>query len=272
MRLNISHTTRYCYSEPVRGLTQSMRLTPTAHAGQKIERWKINAPGATLGTPIVDGAGNIVQILCLDKPSAVIEICVEGVIETTDTGGVLREHREQIHPIAYLQHTHATLADKAIIQLANDTANKVPEAEQLNRAHRLSECVSDSLQYETASTSSTTTACQALESGRGVCQDYAHLLISVCGVVGLPARYVSGYLFASDMLSPEEASHAWAEVYIDDLGWVGFDPANHCCADDKYVRLAAGLDAIYAAPIRGRSRGASHERLEVEVAVQAMQQ
>lgn len=272
MRLNISHTTRYCYSKPVRGITQSMRLTPSPHAGQKIEQWQINTPEAILGSPIVDGAGNIVQTLSLDQPSETIEIGVEGVIETTDTGGVLREHREQMHPVAYLQQTNATRADDAITQLANDVVANIPEREQLNRAHVLSERVSNTLKYETASTSVNTTACQALENGRGVCQDYAHLLIAACGVVDLPARYISGYLFASDMLSPEEASHAWAEVFVDDLGWVGFDPANHCCADDKYVRLAAGLDAIYTAPIRGRSWGVSHERLEVKVAVQAMQQ
>ena len=101
---------------------------------------------------------------------------------------------------------------------------------------------------------------------------YAHLIISACGVVGLPARYISGYLLASDQLSPDEASHAWAEIYINDLGWVGFDPANHCCTNENYVRLASGLDANRAAPIRGISRGVSHERLEVKVAVQSMQQ
>ena len=142
----------------------------------------------------------------------------------------------------------------------------------LETIHSLARRISDSLTYETKSTSVTTTARQALESGRGVCQDYAHLLIAACGVVGIPARYVSGYLLASDKLSPDEASHAWAEIYIDNLGWVGFDPANHCCPDENYVRLASGLDAIRAAPIRGISRGTSHERLEVEVAVQMMQQ
>lgn len=272
MRLNISHTTRYSYSEPVRRITQSMRLIPTPHAGQKIESWQLHMPEVTAGMQITDGAGNIVQTFSLENPPQTIEIGVEGIVETSDTGGVLREHRELIHPLAYLQRTHATIADKAITELAIDTVGDMQGNASLETIHSLARCISDALTYETKSTSVTTTARQALENGRGVCQDYAHLLIAACGVIGLPARYVSGYLLASDKLSPDEASHAWAEIYIENLGWVGFDPANHCCPDENYVRLASGLDAIRAAPIRGISRGTSHESLEVEVAVQAMQQ
>jgi len=272
MRLKISHITRYCYAEPVHRITQSHRLVPSPHAGLKIESWQINTPDAISGTQITDGAGNCVQTITLEHPHEMVEIGVEGVVETTDTGGVLREHRELIHPLAYLQKTHATLADQAITELAIDTAGDMQGSPSLETIHDLARRISDSLTYETKSTSVTTTARQALESGRGVCQDYAHLLIAACGVVGIPARYVSGYLLASDKLSPDEASHAWAEIYIDNLGWVGFDPANHCCPDENYVRLASGLDAIRAAPIRGISRGTSHERLEVEVAVQMMQQ
>ena len=272
MRLNISHTTRYSYSERVRRITQSMRLIPTPHAGQRIESWKIKLPESTAGAQITDGAGNIVQTFSLENPPEIVEIGVEGVVETTDTSGVLQGHRESIHPLAYLQKTHATLADRAICELAIEATKDLQGNVSVDTIHQLARHVSDALTYETKSTSVTTTARQALESGRGVCQDYAHLLISSCGAINVPARYVSGYLLASDKLSPDEASHAWAEVYIEDLGWGGFDPANHCCPDENYVRLGSGLDAIRAAPIRGISRGTSHERLEVEVAVQAMQQ
>ena len=103
MRLNISHTTRYSYSERVRRITQSMRLIPTPHAGQRIESWKIKLPESTAGAQITDGAGNIVQTFSLENPPEIVEIGVEGVVETTDTSGVLQGHRESIHPLAYLQ-------------------------------------------------------------------------------------------------------------------------------------------------------------------------
>jgi len=89
---------------------------------------------------------------------------------------------------------------------------------------------------------------------------------------GLPARYVSGYLFADASGRPHEAAHAWAEVWVEGLGWVGFDPANRCCPDDRYVRLGSGYDAQDAAPIRGLAIGAAAENLTVEVAVGAAQQ
>ena len=272
MRLNISHVTRYSYSEPVRRITQSMRLFPTPHAGQKIESWHVHMPEGTAGTQITDGAGNIIQTYSIENPPETIEIKVEGTVETSETDGVLRDHNEIIHPLAYLQQTHATLADQAIITLATGVVSGTFGQVTIQNIHDLAKCISDALTYESESTSVTTTARQALENGRGVCQDYAHLLIAACGVIGIPARYISGYLLASDQLSPDEASHAWAEIYVHDLGWVGFDPANHCCTNDNYVRLASGLDASRAAPIRGISRGVSHERLEVEVAVQSMQQ
>jgi len=91
-------------------------------------------------------------------------------------------------------------------------------------------------------------------------------------VAGLPARYVSGYLFADAQGVAHEAAHAWAEVYVAGLGWVGFDPANRCCPDDRYIRLGSGLDAQDAAPIRGIARGMGAESLDVTVAVQALQQ
>jgi transglutaminase-like putative cysteine protease len=101
-----------------------------------------------------------------------------------------------------------------------------------------------------------------------VCQDHAHTLIAAARYCKLPARYVSGYLHASSEGEPHEAAHAWAEIWLEGLGWVGFDAANSCCPDERYVRLGSGLDAQDAAPIRGTTRGGGSESLDVIVAVQ----
>jgi transglutaminase-like putative cysteine protease len=88
----------------------------------------------------------------------------------------------------------------------------------------------------------------------------------------MPARYVSGYLFATEDGAPHEAAHAWAEIWVEGIGWIGFDPANACCPDERYIRLGSGLDAREAAPIRGITQGAGEERLDVTVALEQLQQ
>ncbi|MGB4909077.1 MAG: transglutaminase family protein, partial [Tabrizicola sp.] len=113
-----------------------------------------------------------------------------------------------------------------------------------------------------------TTAAEALALGEGVCQDHAHALVACARHRGLPARYVSGYLFATQDGTPHEAAHAWAELHIPGLGWVGFDPANRACPDARYIRLGSGFDAQDAAPIRGIARGGAREAMDVTVAVQ----
>ena len=106
-----------------------------------------------------------------------------------------------------------------------------------------------------------------LALGAGVCQDHAHVFISAARLLGHPARYVSGYLMMDDR-THQEATHAWAEVLIEDLGWVGFDVSNGISPDERYVRIATGLDYREAAPISGIRFGTGEERLHVSIQVQ----
>jgi len=127
--------------------------------------------------------------------------------------------------------------------------------------------VRDRIAYEVGATGAHTLAAEALAEGRGVCQDHAHVFIAAARSADVPARYVNGYLHLP-AAARAEAHHAWAEAWIDDLGWVGFDPANGICPNEHYVRLACGLDAASAAPIRGSRRGGANETLDVSVEVQ----
>jgi transglutaminase-like putative cysteine protease len=97
-------------------------------------------------------------------------------------------------------------------------------------------------------------------------------MIAAARTLEIPARYVSGYLFSGEGDARAEASHAWAELWIEGLGWVGFDASNDCCPDERYIRLGSGFDAIDGAPIRGISQGAGVEKLEVSVDVAQVQQ
>ena len=117
-----------------------------------------------------------------------------------------------------------------------------------------------------------TPTAEALAEGEGVCQDHAHVLISAARLLGLPARYVSGYLCTDGESTDAEASHGWAELYLDGIGWVGFDASNRTCPTENYIRLGSGVDARDAAPIRGVHAGAADEDLDVNVVVQQAQQ
>ncbi len=269
MLLTVDHVTRYRYDRPVRAVMQSHRLTPSVFDGQRVRDWTVTVTDGSPGGSFRDGAGDRVQGWTVKGPVSEIEVRVQGTVETVDLAGVLRGHREIVPPEVYLVDTDPTRADAALV-----TLSKVAQGADgpLAAAHLLAAAVADAIAYRPGATHAHTTAAEALSLGEGVCQDHAHALIAVARVAGLPARYVSGYLFADAQGVAHEAAHAWAEVYVAGLGWVGFDPANRCWPDDRYIRLGSGLDAQDAAPIRGIARGMGAESLDVTVAVQALQQ
>jgi transglutaminase-like putative cysteine protease len=188
---------------------------------------------------------------------------------TTDLAGILRGHKELVPPEAYLRNTEATFADAVLQELGQIIA---AAESPLAGCHNLTDAISDAIAYKPGSTRAHTTAAEALAQGEGVCQDHAQALISAARSGGIPARYVSGYLQSGQDGMDHEAAHAWGELYIAGIGWIGFDPANRCCPDDRYIRIGSGLDAQDAAPIRGISRGSGSEILSVTVAVQTQEQ
>lgn len=272
MRIRISHLTRYRFAQPVRGAVQSHNLTPVDTDGQRVVDWSVEVEGATWGAPFRDGAGNSIRTMSVRGPISEVAVAILGTVETRDTAGVLRGHREAVPPLAYTRPTRRTQPDRALAELSRAALAGLDGAPALERAHALAAAVADAIAYRPGETSAHTTPAEALAQGAGVCQDHAQALISVAQFAGIPARYVTGYLFASADGTPHEASHAWAELHVAGLGWVGFDPANRCCPDGHYVRLGSGRDAAEAAPIRGVVRGDAREELEVRVAVEDAQQ
>ncbi len=270
MILTVSHVTTYLYASPVRSAVQSLRLTPSRFDGQRTVSWKIAVEGGNRGGMFRDGAGDWIEGWSARGPLTEVTVRAEGRVETTDLAGVLRGHREQVPPAAYLRDTRPTRVDEALAHLSRDAG--AGGNGTLDLAHRLATAVADRIAYRPGTTTAHTTAAEALALGEGVCQDHAHALIALARHQGLPARYVSGYLFTDASGQAHEAAHAWAEVWVDGLGWVGFDPANRSCPDDRYIRLGSGFDAQDAAPIRGVAIGAAAENLSVEVAISAAQQ
>ncbi|MNS09060.1 Transglutaminase-like superfamily protein [compost metagenome] len=263
MLIRIDHATTYSYQQAPRSIIQMLRLTPRPTEGQHIRRWDIETDVDARLRRREDAFGNIVHALYVDAPTERLTLRVSGEVETTDLAGAVRAGPERLSPLVYLRETSLTARDKAISALATAQSR----GGKLDRLHDLMRAIHKEMRFEIGATTASHTAAEALKLGRGVCQDYAHLFISAARCMGAPARYVSGHLFRSDGLSSQEAAHAWAEAYVEDLGWIGFDPANGICPTDAYVRVAVGLDYLGAAPVRGSSYGGGTEHLAVQLDV-----
>jgi transglutaminase-like putative cysteine protease len=210
-----------------------------------------------------DAFGNVSHLVAIPHPHSEITIIARGTVETQDKAGFVRGLPEVAPTRVFRRETAKTAADGTIRELV--AGLKAPD--RIDKLHELMQTIGERVSYVIGATTAHTSAAEALKDGRGVCQDHAHLFISAARLMGFPARYVSGYFVTGDEFG-SEAQHAWAEVFIDGLGWLGFDPANQLCPTDRYVRLACGLDAASAAPITGNRRGGIDEVLDVFVEVQ----
>lgn len=262
MKISVRHATTYRYDQSVNYSVQSLRMTPQSCGSQTIESWEIKAPGIEKAASFEDGFGNIVHLLTVSEPHDAITIEVAGIVETKDTAGVVSGLKEIAPEGLFFRETKLTKLDDAIRKLAGESKGD----DDLARLHDLMALIRDRIAYRTGETKSTTAAAEALSQGSGVCQDHAHVFIAAARSIGFPARYISGYLWATEG-EPGEAQHAWAEALIPDLGWVGFDVSNGISPDPHYVRIACGLDYDYAAPVRGSRRGGGGESLDVIVEV-----
>jgi transglutaminase-like putative cysteine protease len=262
MRISIGHVSRYNYSEPTKYSILALRLTPQSFQGQRVIEWRVSAPGIDGAKPFRDAFGNIAHLASCSEDHSESLIIAKGVVETEDNAGIVRGIADPVPLRVYRRTTPRTIADDDIRALCKESGAR-PE---IRGMHNLMHAIRDAIDFRVGATDAHTTAAEALKEGKGVCQDHAHVFIAAARALDLPARYVTGYLLTDE--HPADANHAWAEVWLEGLGWVGFDAANRVCPTDKYVRLATGLDAASAAPIRGSRRGIANEELDVIVEVQ----
>jgi transglutaminase-like putative cysteine protease len=268
MRLAVRHETHYDYDTPLAYSAQRLHLWPTEFASQQTISWSVTAPGFDRALSYTDGFGNRVHMITFGNLEGPVAIIAEGVVEVTDTAGVVRGLTCLAPDAVFLRQTKPTTANAAIRALSE---RQFAGKSVLEGLHALMAEIHHKVAYELGTTHTHTTAAEAFAEGRGVCQDHAHIFIAAARAGGVPARYVTGYLVTGQGAS-STAAHAWAEALVPDLGWVGFDPANAKCPTDNYVRVAAGLDSAGAAPIRGSRRGGATERMRVEVRVEIAQQ
>jgi transglutaminase-like putative cysteine protease len=266
MRIRITHATTYTYDTPPVLVTQLLRKTPRNHDGQYVCNWRIELSQDCELHQHEDAFGNIIHSFSADGPFNELSVAVEGEVETQDTHGVVRGAVERFPPQLYLRETGLTTSDPAIVDFA-ESARADFGSDQLALLHGLLVALNREMTFDTDPTHAATTAAQAFALRRGVCQDLTHIYIAAARTLGLPARYVGGHFHRADGVAAQEAGHAWAEVHVDDLGWVAFDPTNGISATEAHVRVAMGLDYLGAAPVRGTRLGGAGETLKVAVHV-----
>lgn len=260
MKLAVDHTTRYTYETPVRFSTQYLRLVPRDSARQKVIQWTLEAPGKP--TRVVDGYGNVLHVLTIDKPVTEIVIRAVGVVQTTSSS---REGPDMVPlpPLIFTRMTPLTQPDAALTAFAQRHLVRSSPNSSNNpntKLRQLAAAILRKMPFQPGETQVTSSAAEAFAAATGVCQDHAHVFIACCRAVGIPARYVSGYVFSAGHEDAHVSSHAWAEAWVGDR-WRSFDVANTGPAGEDHIKLAIGADYLEACPIRGVRAGGGEETM-----------
>jgi transglutaminase-like putative cysteine protease len=280
--LEVRHITQYQYDEPVRESVMELWMQPRMSGEQRLVSFDLEIDPPARLFSYADTFGNAVYHFDVPQPHDKLSIASTSVVETRDSPAlpealdhgewdrlksefVRGEQFDFLHPHGYAVETealHAFVKEKDLAGLrARDPLTAVRE---------LSRCVFDSFAYEAGVTRADSPIDDVLKARKGVCQDFAQVMIAVCRAWGVPARYVSGYLFtdrkAGDRSDPD-ATHAWVEVFLPSLRWIGFDPTNSIEACERHIACAVGRDYSDVPPSRGVYKGEAESQLAVGVTV-----
>lgn len=270
MRLLINHTTTFTYTEPISEAYTEMRLKPLDSGGQRCLSFKLDTVPRGSVMSYEDRFGNDVRHFDTINPHQRLEVSTVSDILTA--GALNDEERElsQLDQFDYLTSSTYSLCTDALRDFAAPfIVTGDPEAS----AMALMQEMHTRLKYEPGVTDVKTDAETALGLGRGVCQDFAHIMIAACRCNGIPARYVSGYLYSqrvADTPDGNAASHAWVDVFVPGKGWISLDPTHNGPQNETYVRVAVGRDYADVPPTKGVFKGNAKEKLAVTVKVKAV--
>ena len=288
MFFHIEHTTEYRYSEPATESFSELRLRPRDSLRQKVSRHNTRVEPAVLVESHTDYFGNFVETVSIPfrHPSLVVTSICD--VETKPFNDALASvqmsvaearqfhagQRRELHD--FLRPSQIVTFQEGVWKLADEFLP--PAAPFSESLRRLNTHLFRTLRYRPGATDAGTTVEQFLKVKEGVCQDFAHLMISVCRAAGIPARYVSGYIETDPVLGPDgepldtaligaTASHAWLEIFTPQGLWVGFDPTNDCLEGERHVQIGIGRDYADVPPMKGIFQGSNAQSLSVQVRV-----
>ena len=264
MHLKIRHRTEYRYETPVRYSIQELRLTPPTVAGQQVNQWKISTP--IKASQSIDTFGNACSVFVQESPYTSMMIEADGEVHTQDAFEFIDEVKT-VSPYYLLQQTNLTEPTEEMLEYFSFS---LPRKNSIDQVLKLAEAVQSAIAYAPGHTHFATTAPQSFAMRSGVCQDHAHIMLSLCRASQIPARYVSGYFFAEE--SPNLASHAWIDFCSDiEKGiWISVDITHACLIDSRHIRLAVGRDYYSAAPVKGVRTGGGGEELSANISIQLL--
>jgi transglutaminase-like putative cysteine protease len=275
MILEVQHETRFAYSEPVAEALTEVRMEPASDAEQSCRSFHLAvSPPAELGR-YQDGFGNSVHHFNLLGPHAEVRILAACVVESHPRPRDLASSRS-----AYPLNLEAVPLDVLDFLRFRGPVRATPRLGPLLEALRprpgtglaelvfgVSRYIHRHFEYARDVTLASSPIDDVLEHGKGVCQDFTHLMIALLRSFGVPARYVSGYIHR---LNKDSQSHAWCEAWLPDLGWVGIDPTNDRIVGEHFVKVAVGRDFTDAPPNKGVYRGRGRETIFVRVETRAL--
>lgn len=281
MLLEVRHLTRYRYAAPVRESVMELWMQPQKAARQRLISFELDLDPAAQLFSYVDIYGNAVHHFDVPHPHDVLTIKARAAVETMpltitteplDQGEWDRLRSEfvrgdcfdYLHPHRFVEETERLRAFEA--------EHNIPALRGFDpwtAVLHLSTRLYDALAYQPGVTEADSPIDLAIEAKKGVCQDFAHIMIAICRAWGIPARYVSGYLFTDrdEDRSDPDATHAWVEVFLPSLRWVGIDPTNNILAGERHIAVAVGRDYADVPPSRGVYKGEADSHLDVAVAV-----
>ncbi len=284
MRLRVHHRTEYLYSAPVTDSVNELRLTPPSTRYQTCESSLISVIPAARLTHYEDLNVNRVHHFEVTEPHLRLVIDSRTTVTTRRKVDFDRLpygfHHSELGICRELEECHPFLQNSTYIERTPQTWRKALDIQGFSddvfqTSYLIMEYIYENFQYESGATSVSTHANEVMETGKGVCQDFAHAMVALCRSIEIPARYVSGYFFDATrdhQLRGSAASHAWVEVYIDGPGWIGFDPTNNKVIDETYLILARGRDYGDVAPVTGVYSGAGGSTLDVHVHVERLEE
>lgn len=267
MRLRIEHQTTFTYEEPISEAYTEMRLKPSDTGGQTCLSFALHTEPRGSVMQYTDRYGNDVRHFdVLPQHKRMSVVAVSEVL----TPAELSDYAPSLNPLDtfdYLAPTRYATHTREMQQFAEP---HVVHGNTFATAMNLMRAIFYSMKYEPGTTNVHTSSQEVLALQTGVCQDFAHLMLSLCRSHNIPARYVSGYLYGPNSTADNAASHAWVDVFIEGKGWISLDPTHNCPQTEKYVRIGIGRDYADVPPTRGTYKGTAEEKLDVKVSVREL--
>lgn len=275
-KFKIHHITRYTYEVPVRDSANQIMLYPIDDAHQEVILHRLTVTGNPVIEEHRDVFLNRIGTFTHAKPHQ--ELVIDSRLEVNTTPHAMPDDAtpapaqwKSLEEVRFKIPFVDFMRDEAFGYVAEARAvlHQIPaQATPLQAANFLCEYVYKHFTYQKGITTVETTLDEIWTIKSGVCQDFAHILLALLRLRGIPARYVSGYICPNkNGMRGEGATHAWVEAYIPFYGWLGLDPTNNCIAHENHVRLAVGKNFADCSPVRGTYRGTSQHTLEVVVTV-----